>query len=80
MKIVWFSRKSKYTVEDINILGQLSQKSKMFKIIKLTFQLISLVFLFLLIVGFAILEISDLRFRKAITDQKGSLIFDYSLG
>ena len=50
----------------------------MFKIIKLL-SINFLVFLFLLIIGFAILVIISSNSEKQ-TDQKGSLIFDYSLG
>ena len=50
----------------------------MFKIIKLL-SINFLVFLFLFIIGFAILEIISSNSEKK-TDQKGSLIFDYSLG
>ena len=50
----------------------------MFKIIKLL-SINFLVFLFLLIIGFAVLEIISSNSEKQ-TDQKGSLIFDYSLG
>ena len=50
----------------------------MFKIIKLL-SINFLVFLFLLIIGVVILEIISSNSEKQ-TDQKGTLIFDYSLG